>query len=72
MKKIFAILMILALPILLFADIAVWVSKPDAEKTAVLIKKQKEIKAYCGSCEDQKNEKAEIGRCYRRQSRASD
>ena len=58
MKKIFAILMILLLPTFLFADVAVWVTKAEAEKSAVLIKKQKEIKIFCGACADQKDEKA--------------
>ena len=59
MKKYFAVLIMLLLPTILLADIAVWVSKADAEKSAVLIKKQKEIKEYCGSCEDQTGETAE-------------
>lgn len=52
MKKIFALLMILVLPMLLLADVASYVSKADAEKGAVLIKKQKEIKNFCGPCDD--------------------
>lgn len=52
MKKICALLTILLLPTILLADIAAWISKADAEKTAVFLKKQKEIKNYCAPCED--------------------
>ena len=37
MKKIFALLMILVLPILLLADVASYVSKADAEKGASIV-----------------------------------
>jgi len=33
-------------------DIAAYISKIDAEKSAALINKQKEIKIYCGGCDD--------------------
>ena len=52
MKKYFAVLMILLLPTLLLADIASYISKADAEKAAVLVKKQKEIKNFCAPCGD--------------------
>ncbi len=52
MKKFLIVLTILLLPTILLADIASYVSKADAEKGAVLIKKQREIKNFCGPCDD--------------------
>lgn len=52
MKKYVAALMILALPTILLADIAAWVSKTDAEASAAFVKKQKEIKNFCAPCDD--------------------
>ena len=53
MKKIFATMMLmLMLPTLLLADIAAWVSKADAEKSVVFLKKLKRIKNYCATCDD--------------------
>ncbi len=47
MKKYLSIfLLILLLPTFILADIAVWVSKTEAEKTAVFLKTQKEFKFY--------------------------
>ncbi len=52
MKKYFATLMMLVLPTIILADIAAQVSKTDAEASAALIKKQREIKNYCAPCDD--------------------
>lgn len=53
MKKFFAVLtMLFLLPTILLADVAAWVSKADAEKTAAFLKDKKEIKNYCQSCDD--------------------
>ena len=53
MRKIFATMFVLlVLPTVLLADIAAWVSKADAEKSAAFLKDKKEIKNFCQSCGD--------------------
>ena len=60
MKKYVAALMILVLPTILLADIAAWVSKADAQKSVVFIKKLKSIKNYCAPCGDKTGTTEEV------------
>ncbi len=52
MKKFFAFTILLLLPTILLADIAAWVSKADAEKSAAFLKDKKEIRNFCAPCDD--------------------
>lgn len=53
LKKFIAVLMLgLILSLAVFADQAAWITKDEAERTAVFLKDKTQIKHYCAPCDD--------------------